>query len=889
MTDEQWMKASRRLASLLLRIYPADFRDEMGEGVVETYLDRCRSAVRRGGVVALGRVWLLALADSLRNGLAERVRPAVSWRRSGDWGLDAQRAVRRLLRAPLFATAMVGTLTIGLGAFATVYTVVDRVLLAPLPYERPDDLYFVWRNYSWVQFERGWVAGTDVVAMAAAGGAIDGAVALRQDRRTLTHGRDGDPAEVAIMVSTPNLFAVLGARMALGRSFAPNEGGPGRPPVLVLSDDLWRSRFGADPTVIGSEIRLDGEPFTVIGVTRPGFHFKRHSSLGPPESADAYATFETDMAATSPNSGAFAALVRARPGTTPEAFAAAVGAVGTMIDRRDFRSRGLELYPVGAKADLVARVRPALVVLGAAGAFLVLVLAANLATLLLARAAHREREFAISRALGANHVAVARATMFEGGVLGVLGGIGGTALAVWGTRLLVAIAPSDLPRRESIGVDWRIAMVVVAVGVALGLAAALLPALWATRTRLMTLLANANVRGGGGHGRMRRAMVVVQVALSLVLLTTGGLVVRSFDRLLRATLGFEPAGVLTMRVPVPPARYPNPPASTALHERLERELSTVPGVTAVGAASVLPLAAAADQANIRLPGAPGNTGVEEHDHPLVDYIPVRGQYFDALGITALAGRTFAPVRTPGVREVVIDWTLAAEFYPVGSAIGGRIGLGEDTATVVGVVEHARQYDIHQDGRSQVYVRNEDDGYRTLSFAIRTRRDPTDIIAEVRAAVHRVDPQLAIADLKPMDQLVGESLRQQRLSAVLIAGFSLGALALAAMGLFGVVAASVTRRQHEIAVRLALGADHGRVRRLVLREGAGLVAGGVVLGIPGIYLAGRAIAGTLVGVSPFDVVTLVGVAGGLALVALAACYVPARRVTGIEPAQAFREE
>jgi putative ABC transport system permease protein len=889
MSDERWMRASARWARLLLHLYPRDFRDEMGMGVVETYLDHCRAAVRRGGLVALSGVWAKAFVDSLHNGVAERLRPAVAWRRSGDWGLDAQRAVRRLVRTPLFAVAMLGTLTVGLGAFATVYTVVDRVLLAPLPYDRPDDLHFVWRNYTWVPFERGWVGGTDVVALQAAGGAIEGAVGLRTERMTMTHGTDGEPAEVPIMLSTPNLFRVLGVQPARGRGFAPNEGGPGRPPVMVLSDNLWRDRFGADPSVIGSEVRLDGRPFTVIGVAQPGFRFKRHASEGPPESADAYITFEMNLATTSPNSGAFAVLVRSRAGTTPERFAAAVGAVGAMIDRRDFRSRGLKLYPVGAKGDLVARVRPALIVLGAAGAFLVLVLAVNLATLLLARVAQREREFAISRALGANHVAVARATLFEGGLLGLMGGVGGTLVAVWGTRVLVAIAPADLPRREAIGVDWRIATVVIAVGAVLGVVAALLPAMWATRTRLMSLLANANVRGGGGHGRMRRAMVVVQVALSLVLLTTGGLVVRSFERLLRANPGFDATGVLTMRIPVSAARYETPPQSTALHERLEREIAALPGVTAIGAASALPLTAGVDQAGIQLPGAPGNTGDKEHDGPLADYIPARGRYFEALGIRLVAGRLFAPGLKPGVNEVLIDRTLAEEFYPTGSPVGARINIDGDSGTVSGVIEHARQYDIHKNGRYQVYIRNEYNGYRSLSYAIKANRSPTDLTAEVRAAVHRVDPQLAIANLRPMEDVVDDSLRQQRLSAVLIAGFSLGALSLAAMGLFGVVSAAVNRRRHEIAVRLALGADHRSVRRLLLREGAGLVLGGVMLGVPGIYLAGRAVAGALVGVSPFDATTLGAVAAGLVVVALAACYIPARRVSGIEPAQAFRDD
>jgi predicted permease len=383
-------------------------------------------------------------------------------------------------------------------------------------------------------------------------------------------------------------------------------------------------------------------------------------------------------------------------------------------------------------------------------------------------------------------------------------------------------------------------------------------------------------------------MVVAQVALSLVLLTAGGLVVRSFEQLLRANPGFDPRGVLTLRVPAVVDRYPNDTAVAALHARVERELAALPGVTAVGGSTALPLSADANQTTIDFPGAPGNTGVEDHDEPLVDVMAARAGYFDALGIRRVAGPGFSTGTGAGVREAVIDRTLAEYFFPTGSPVGFRLPFGDDTLTIVGVVEHARQYDVHADGRPQLYFHDDYDPDRGLSFALRTERDPSSLVPEVRAAIRRIDPQLAVAELRPMDDVVRQALRQPRVSAVLIAGFSIGALLLAAMGLFGVVAGSVNRRRHEIAVRLALGAGHGSVLRLVLQEGAVLVALGLALGVPGIYFAGRVLRGVLVGVSPFDPVTLGAVAAGLAVVALLACYVPARRVATIEPAQAFRD-
>ena len=798
-------------------------------------------------------------------------------------------AVRRLMRAPLFVLTTVGTLAVGLGAFAVVYAVVDKVLIEPLPYDRPDDLYFVWRDYTWVPLERGWVAGTDAAALEEAAGVVEAVTALQREMMTLSGSADAEPEEVAVMTSSANLFEVLGVRPVLGRGFAPDEEGPGRAPVVVLGHDLWRQRFGGDRSVVGREIRLNGAPYRVVGVAGPDFRFVRHSSLGPPEGADAYTTFDVDLAATEPSDGSFAALIRARAGTSPAVVASAVGAVGTMVDERDFQGSGLRLRTVGLKPDLVSGVRPALVVLGLAGVFLLLVLLVNLGTLLLARAGQREREFAVSRALGARPFEVVGATVVEGGLLGTIGGVAGVLLAVWGSRVLVALGPADLPRRESIGVDAGIALVVIGVGAMVGLLAAAVPALWAVRTGLSPLLRNAAVRGGGGHRRMQRGMVVAQVALTLMLLSTGGLVARSFERLLRADPGFESADVLTVRVPASPDRYPDDAAANSLHERLENEMRAIPGVRAVAAASALPLTAGADQGQVSFPGAPGNTGETDQDQPLVDQIQVRPGYFEAMRIGVLGGRTFQGPPTPGVREAVIDRTLAAKFFPTGTPVGATIQLYGDSLTVVGVVEHARQYDVYQDGRPQLYVRNEDYTSGTLFFAIRTARAPLSLFPEVRAAIQRVDPRLAVSEVRSMEQVVGESLRQQRLSAVLLGGFALAALLLAAMGLFGIVSGSVNRRRHEFAVRMALGADQGRVLQLVLGDGARLVLIGLLVAVPGIYLGGKAIRGVLVGVSPLDPITLGAVTTGLLVVSLTACYLPARRVLRIQPGRALREE
>jgi putative ABC transport system permease protein len=341
-------------------------------------------------------------------------------------------------------------------------------------------------------------------------------------------------------------------------------------------------------------------------------------------------------------------------------------------------------------------------------------------------------------------------------------------------------------------------------------------------------------------------------------------------------------------VPVPEQRYAKNGDVNALHERLQRELAALPGVTSVGATTALPFDGATNQTDVEFPGAPGNTGDGDQDSPLVDAVHVLPGYFETLQIRVLAGRTFGAAAPAGVHEAVIDRTLASRFFPRGSAVGARMEFRGDSLVVVGVVEHARQYDVHQDGRPQVYVRNADYPEATISFALRSGRSPAALVSDVRAAVGRVDAQLALAEVRPMEEYVHEALRQPRLSAVLLSAFSVGALLLAAMGLYGVIAGAVSRRRHELAVRLALGANHSGVLRLVLREGVGLIAVGLLIGVPGVLLAGRLIRGVLVGVSPVDPPTLAAVAALLALVALVACYLPARRVVEIEPARLLRQ-
>ena len=890
MTRNRLLNISERWFRFLQRFYPPDFRDEMGAAVVEAYKDRTRDALTNRGKIHVIALWLCALVDSLRNGAAERVRPAASWRRAGNWGRDVELVRRRLVRSPTFAATTIGTLTIGLGMFAVVFTAVQKVLIDPMAYKNPGDLYYVWRDYGpIVDLKRGALGGTDIAELQKTNPIIEDAVGLQPFLGGIFSLReDADPMEIAVTRTSPNLFNLLGIAPALGRGFAPDEVGPGREQVILLTHHLW-TRLGADHGIVGADVRLQGRPFTVIGVLPPEFTFVRNDAAAPPQRVDAFIPFAVRLAEANPQQGVYVGLMRARHGASPDAVATAVDAVGRAIDARDFNSRGLKLYPVGLKADVISRIRPALVVLGAAGLVLVLMLMVNLASVLLARAAQREHEVAVSRALGANTIAVVRSTLLEGGLLGLAGGALGALAATWGTPALVALAPPDLPRREAIAIDGRMIATVIAVGGWLGVLAAAAPAVWAARTSLSSLLASSAVRGGGAQGRWRRGMIVAQVALSLLLLSSGALVMRSFERLLRADPGFRSDGVLTVRVRTPPEFFPKVSDTIAFQDRVQNALAAIPGVTGASAASALPLTATAFQTTITIPGAPGNTGDAERDKVLTDMIGVRANYVEVMGMRLLAGHAFTESRQTGLMEALIDSAIARRFFPEGNAVGATIRQGDRSFTIIGVVNQARLYDVHADGRPQILVRAEDFGMRPLFYVMRTTREPHSLLPEVRTAVRRIDPRVPVADARAMDDIVQASLSPQAIGGALISAFAVGALLLAAMGLFGVVSGSVTRRGHELAVRLALGADHSRVLRLVLKEGALLVMIGLLIGAPGIYVANGLIRGLLVGVSPSDPLTLLAAALGLLLVTMATCYVPARRALSIEPAQLLRQE
>ena len=865
-------RMSERWFGLLLRVYPPDFRDEFGHAILDSYRERLHAAVARRGRLGVPFIWCVALVDALRNGLGERLRPAVAWRRAGDWGRDLERVNRRLRQNPLFVTSVLATLTVGLGVFAVAYTAVDKILLQPLPYPRPDDLYMVWRKT-----ERFVVTGPESAELRTAGGVIERAAIIRWASLTLAAGPNTDALRLRGLSVSPELFDVLGVQPQLGRGFRADETGSKSPDVIVLSDSLWR-RLGADPEIVGRSVRLGASSFTVIGVTPTGFNFSGAAQAN----VDAYLPLYDDLSVQPPLVGDWMPIVRARPGTSPEQVQQALDRISESVDRRVNGGKRRGLLAIRLHDDMVSDTRIPLLTVLAAAAFLVLTLTANLAALLLARAAAREREFAVARALGASAPMIVRATLIEGGMLGLLGGLAGTVVGTWGVRMLLAFGPQELPRRETIALDWSAAIVVIGVGVTLGVFAAAAPAIWAACASLPSLLATASVRGGVSSGALRRSLIIIQVALSLVLLSAGGLMVRSFERLLVADPGFRSVGVVTFNLGLGSWLFPENADSYAFQDRVAQAVAALPGVRRVSATTTLPLSGGGSVSWIYLPDrVPGGTAGYR--------IFVRAGYPETIGMRVIEGRSFDAAARAGLHEALIDRQMARYFFGERSPLGATIKCDDRTLTIVGVVEQPRLESLNRaDSHPQIFMRAEDYPDRPYRMALHTTGDPAALVPEVQAIVRRVDRRVPVYDVKTMDEIVADRRSQERTSAIVLAGLALGALLLVAMGLFGMVSGSVAQRRGELALRLALGATHRRVIRIVVGEGIRLVVIGALVGVPGVYLVGQALRGLLIDVSPFDPSTLVAVALGLAAVALLACYAAARPVTAIEPERLLRD-
>ena len=812
--------------------------------------------------------------------------------RGGSWFEDLARDVRYSLRSLRrsrgYTSVVVLTLALGIAANTSIFSVANGILFKPLPYRDPTRLMVLWDGLDMIGVPEAWVTGPEVVRLRRETKSFEGFAAMRSGSMTLGASDGTEPQQVRQSAVSANLFQLLGNGPAVGRGFVRGEDLPGAARVVVLSHKLWKQRFGGDSALIGKPILMDGRATTVIGILPPAFRFSAQSSLGSPSDADVYTPLVDTLAAMNGDSHMLGVLARVSPGVSIQDALADLNGVSRRLDEEVYGKRGFKFVPVLLQERMVRDVRPALIALLAAVGVLILIMCANLAVLALVRAARREREITVRRAIGAGHGRITRQILTETVLLSVGSGIVGAILGSWALKGLLSIAPAGLPRRDEIGIDLVVLGVTLAVALAVGIGMGLAPVFHSVRSDISSVLREKAPSRTGR--RVRHALVLAQLALSMVLLAATGLLLGSFVKLMKVDPGFSADNVLTIDLMASRARYTTGQPVVDVFARYAEALRAMPGVTAVGASTGIPLTAGVDQNGVRFPASPTNTGDPQHDRMLGDVAPASAGYFAAMGIPVVQGREVdAGDRDSTARVALIDELVAARYFPKGSALGQNVMIDGDTLRVVGIVRHVRMYNLQEEGRGQLYVPHGYRPYRYMVLAVRTTEDPLRFAAAARQAIHSVDPEQPIASIATMAENVRDSLAERRLVLGLVGAFAAAALLLVALGVYGVTASTVAQRTRELGIRMALGADRRKVVWSVLGEPARLVGVGLVIGLAGTLAAGRLVSKLLYDVSPTDPVTLGAVAFVLFLVALLASYLPARKATHVDPMLALRSD
>ncbi len=762
---------------------------------------------------------------------------------------------------------------------------VSGVLLQPLPFREPDRLVVVWGDHRTIGHEvaslpdfQDWrTDNTTFAAMTAVANTGDNLVVPGTDAVRLRSAR-----------VTADFFTVLGVTPALGRAFLPEEGAYGSHQVVVLSDALWRRQFGANPAIVGQSIQLNGTPYRVVGVAPP--------EMTQPQGVDLWSPLAFNPAERPPSRrGDFLFVIgRLKEGVTVAQAKTEMQSIMSRLEREyPETNQGWSADVVPLHDELVGPVRPALLIFAGAVGLVLLIACANVANLMLARAAVREREVAVRLAMGAPRSRIARQLLTESVLLALIGGAAGVLLAVWFVASLQAMQLSQIPRLEEVRVNGVVLLFTLAVSVLTGLLFGLAPALRLTRPELQGALKEGGrgTAGGTRADRVRGALVLSQVAMALLLLVGAGLLVRSFQRLLQVEPGFRADNVLTFRLTLPRTKYAEPEQTFAAQQMLRDRLAALPGVRSVGMTSDLPMADGYGYLTFSIEGqAAPDPGVVQDAVVIV----ADADYFKTLGIPLRRGQLFTgrePFDTATV--AVINETLAQRFFKGRDPIGGRITLADANAgpwaTVIGVVADTRLESMSKEPYQQIFFPAQQVVQRGMSFALRTSGDPSSLAPAVRRAVAEVDPTVPVAELETMQQRVSGVLAKPRVNLTLLTIFAAVALLLAAVGIYGVVAYAVAQRTRELGIRVALGASARDVLRLVLRQGMTPVAIGLVIGLGVALLSTRVMASILYGVRPTDPATLAAVTLVLGAIGFLASWLPARRAMRVDPMIALRAE
>jgi putative ABC transport system permease protein len=809
---------------------------------------------------------------------------------------DVRYALRQLRRSPGFAAAAIVTLALGMGATTAVFSVADAVLLRPLPYPQADRLVMVWDQLSKIGIRRMRLSAETYDAYRAGNRVFEAAAAFREEDRDLTG--IGSAERVATIASGPGMLPMLGASPALGRLLNHEDGQPERANVAVISHALFVRRFGANPGALGMTLRLDDRAYTVIGVMAPEFRFGLRF-----ENADVWTPLPP---LTDRHRAQFQMLARMRPGAGIEAARASVAAAARQVENTLHPYRGPNGEDAGYRTDVISlheqlfgEFRTGTLILFGAVSMLLLIACVNVANLLLARAAFREREIAVRRALGASNPRLIRQWMTEAGVLALLGGAAGAVLSRWGVSILKALSPAGLPGIARIAVDGRALLFLFGISGLVCLLFGIAPCLAALRT-------NLTLRGSRPRTKTLRILVAAEVAIALVLLTGAGLLLQSFVRLLRVDPGFRSDGLLTMQLQLSGPRYAAPGRTVQLLSELQERLAALPGVMSVSVVSRLPVASigsvAARGGNpFSIEGRPWGANSDlnsatDFATPQIAHTQTVGlDYFRTMQIALRSGRDFSVADGPDApRVVVVNETLARRFFPNGDALGRHLLLGAPSPgarwmTVIGVAADVKTGALDQAAMPQFYTPVAQEPPSSVAVVLRTAGPPLHLAREASGMVRLLDPDLTVFDIASMEERIEKSVGQPHFQTVLLAFFAGVALFLSAVGIYGVVAHATIQRTREIGIRMALGAEPARVVAAVLADGLRPAAAGIALGLGGAAALTSLLSSVLFDVAPGDPVTFAAAAAVLAAVALAACLAPARRAALMDPLAALRHE
>ncbi|MFL6227273.1 MAG: ABC transporter permease [Pyrinomonadaceae bacterium] len=790
---------------------------------------------------------------------------------------DLRYGVRMMLKRPGFAAAAVLTLALGIGATTAIFSVVNAVLLRPLPFSEPERLLTLRRNESVPDLE-------DIKAQSQSFESLGSS-----NQRPLDYTGEAEPLQVQASLCNADLFRALGVPAEIGRTITPAEDGYGAERVVVLSHNFWERHFGGDRGVIGRAIPLSGNSYTVIGVMPPQFN-----ALGADTDVWAALRVVDPLAAQFRGVHFLRTYLRLKPGATMQQAQAELASIDQRLEQQyPEENKGRHRQLLSLHEYVVGDTRPALLILFGAVALVLLVAAANFSNLLLARAASRKSELAVRAALGAGRARLARQLVTESVLLAAVGGVGGLILASWGIDLLTALKPESLPLAASVGIDRWVLAFTFGVALLTGVVFGLVPALGASRFDVTAALKEGG-RGaqGGVRQRARSLLVVSELALALMLLVGAGLLIKGFWRLRSVEPGVDPSNLLTMRLELPEARYKEIPKQTEFRRQLVERLNALPGVEAA-MVSELPLSGDMLTHNVAIEGRPVAIG----DEPELQTINVAGDYFHTMRIPLLRGRGLTSQDRAGAPVVgVVTESFVREYFPNSDPIGARIRWVRQQPpqwmTIVGVVADVKHSGLDQPEAPAFYysyMQADQTWKRWMYLTVRGQANPAALAQQVKEQVWALDKQLPVTKVKPMTEVIAASVAARRFTMTLMGIFAVAALLLASLGIYGVISYTVTQRTHEIGVRVALGARTADVLRLVMGQGLWLTAVGVALGLAGAFAATRLMKGLLFGVGATDASTFIVIPALLAAVALAACLVPARRAARVDPMIALRDE